>query len=79
VKRNQLDSPQMAGPITMADLDALIAKGVTRAAFHENGTLASIEVGPPNTQHDAPKTQGDKPVTPPRSATSRLVPRVSSD
>lgn len=66
----------MAGTITIADLDALIAKGVTRATFHENGTLASIDVMPASPQHDDSESESEQPVKPVRSATGRLVPRV---
>lgn len=67
----------MAGTITIADLDALIAKGVTRATFHENGTLASIDLAPALPQHDAFDSEAKgQPVKPARSATGRLVPRV---
>lgn len=66
----------MAGPITIVDLDALLAKGITRATFHENGTLASIDLAPVSPQHDDSESESEQPVKPVRSATGRLVPRV---
>lgn len=56
-------------------LDDLRERGVTRATFHADGELASVEFGPiassDEPQHEAPKG-------PPKrvSATGGLVPRV---
>ena len=56
------------------DLDELRAKGVTRASFNPDGSLASVEFGPVTSPVDESKPED--PEQPRRkSAVGRLVPR----
>jgi hypothetical protein len=58
------------------DLEELRGKGVTRASFHPDGSLASVEFGPlASSPEDA--TQPEQPAAPMkrRSAVGGLVPR----
>lgn len=71
----QLHSEQRMAEI---DLDDLRAKGVTRAAFHPDGSLASVEFGPLATPAArTADTKHDEPKGPPKrmSATGGLVRR----
>mgnify|MGYP006871971659 FL=1 len=73
--RLTIDSSQMAETI---DLVELRAKGVARASFHPDGSLASVEFFGPEASMDAPQHEARTPAaTRPMSAgRSRLVPRV---
>lgn len=65
--------------IDMATLDALKERGVTKATFHPNGELASLEfAADPMT---IPEKRSETPAEPTRrlSATGGLVPRGLSD
>lgn len=75
----------MAAPIDGTTLDLLREKGVVKASFNHDGTLASVEFGLgalSADQHEAPTADGEDevPAEPIASRTSgRLVPRVSLD
>jgi hypothetical protein len=60
-------------------LDLLIAKGVTHATFHEDGSLASVSFAP---EHEAltgtPQHEPSTVAAPRARTTPRLVPRVPS-
>jgi hypothetical protein len=64
-------------PIDGKTLDELKAKGVARATFHADGSLASVEFGPLTSDSD--DEQHDNPIPKRRSVTGGLVPRVQSD
>lgn len=57
-------------------LDSLRERGVSRATFHPDGSIASVEFGPIASDSDEP--QHEAPKGPPKrmSATGGLVPRV---
>ena len=73
----------MTEPVDGDSLDLLRVKGVTKATFHANGKLASVEFGPeaPSaTQHEDSTAQDDEVTAVPLSRTSgRLVPRAVPD
>lgn len=55
-------------------IDALRSKGVTRATFHDNGQIASVEFE--EAAPDATEPQNEAPAPVKRSARPGLVPRV---
>lgn len=60
-------------------LDALKERGVTRATFHPDGSLASVEYGP-SASVSAGDIQHETPKEPKRArAVGGLVPRAGSD
>ena len=71
----------MSYPDHVVDLDMLSAmkdRGVTRATFHNNGQIASVDFGPlsadNSTQHENPNPDAATPTR--RTTGGRLVPRV---
>lgn len=65
-------------PLDIRALDELIKRRVTRATFHENGALASVDfvAQESESQHEAPAAQTSRH---PARSVGRLVPRAVGD
>lgn len=64
--------------IDLETITALREKGVTRATFHDNGQIASVDFGhaTTSTQHENPNPEAATPAR--RTTGGRLVPREPS-